>query len=50
MLTLILSADAVLGKQLTVAGEFGNGEFDAYHIARASGEVIVICSGSGRLP
>ena len=38
------------GEQLTVVGEFDNGEFDAYRITRASGEVIVIRNGPGRPP
>ncbi|MGF1568670.1 MAG: DNA-binding protein [Nodosilinea sp.] len=38
------------GEQLTVVGEYDNGEFDAYRITRANGEVIVIRSGPGRPP
>ncbi|MBW4655262.1 MAG: DNA-binding protein [Kaiparowitsia implicata GSE-PSE-MK54-09C] len=38
------------GEQLTVVGEYDNGEFDAYRITRASGEVLVIRNGPGRPP
>jgi hypothetical protein len=38
------------GEQVTVVGEFDEGEFDAYSITRANGEVVTIRSGSGRPP
>jgi hypothetical protein len=38
------------GEELTVVEEYDNGEFDAYRITRANGEVIVIRNGPGRPP
>ncbi|MFQ4137760.1 DNA-binding protein [Nodosilinea sp. PGN35] len=38
------------GEQLTVVGEYDNGEFDAYRIIRANGDVIVVRDGPGRPP
>lgn len=38
------------GEQITVLGEYDNGEFDAHRITRASGEEIMIRNGPGRPP
>lgn len=38
------------GEQVTVVGEYDNGELDAYSITRANGEVITIRNGPGRPP
>lgn len=38
------------GEQVMVAGEYDNGEFDAYRITRANGDLIVIRNGPGRPP
>ncbi|HIK33022.1 MAG TPA: DNA-binding protein [Oscillatoriales cyanobacterium M4454_W2019_049] len=40
--------DVVEGERLVVVGEFDNGEFDAYNLTRANGEVIVVRNGPGR--
>lgn len=44
------NVDVREGEQLTVVGEYDNGEFDAYRITRIDGEVIIIRNGSGRPP
>lgn len=38
------------GEQVTVLGEYGNDEFDAFRITRSSGEVIQIREASGPPP
>lgn len=38
------------GEPLTVVGEYDQGEFDAYRITRANGDVIVVRDGPGRPP
>lgn len=38
------------GEQVTVVGEYDNGELDAHRITRANGEVITIRNGPGRPP